>query len=221
MVRLLPICLALVIAAAPLGARAAGPYGLPSYAIAIDPLDVVRGTISSFDGRYALHVRDDRGFFDNVRLIRGTIINPRGEPLEPGMRVVIRGRNRGIALVALRIDTFPRVTRRQLQSRQAYAHAQADYRRAREAYENSQRAAAHLAAMRLAAKLEHLYGRTAPRTVAAARPRPKPAHQKATRVALAVPDARTTAHPIARTRMPAQPVVPVLPTQRWFGWGKL
>jgi len=67
--------------------------------------DVVRGQIVSFDGGYNLQVRDDRGFVDSVALHQGTIINPTGLRLSPGMSVTVRGVNRGHVLDANQIDT--------------------------------------------------------------------------------------------------------------------
>ncbi len=79
-------------------ASAAGP----SYAT---PEETVSGRVISFDGAYALQVRDDRGFVDNVRLREGTVITPTGVRLAPGMRVTIHGVNRGDVLAANQIDT--------------------------------------------------------------------------------------------------------------------
>jgi hypothetical protein len=87
--------------AAPLGARA---QDLPSYAQ--QPADEqIRGYVESFDGGYNLAVRDERGFIDNVQLHDGTIINPTGITLEPGMVVSILGENDGDYLSANEIDT--------------------------------------------------------------------------------------------------------------------
>jgi CubicO group peptidase (beta-lactamase class C family) len=77
-------------------------YAKPSYS---SDEDVVRGRIISFDGGYNLSVRDDRGFIDRVTLHPGTIINPTGLRLAPGMSVTVRGVNRGAALDANQIDT--------------------------------------------------------------------------------------------------------------------
>ena len=67
--------------------------------------EVVRGVIASFDGGYNLQVRDERGYLDTVTLHQGTIINPTGLRLSPGMSVTVRGVNRGNALDANQIDT--------------------------------------------------------------------------------------------------------------------
>jgi hypothetical protein len=77
-------------------------YAQPSYG---SNEDVIRGQIVSFDGGYNLQVRDDRGYIDAVTLHQGTIINPTGLRLSPGMSVTVRGVNRGAALDANQIDT--------------------------------------------------------------------------------------------------------------------
>jgi hypothetical protein len=77
-------------------------YAKPSYG---SDEDVIRGQIVSFDGGYNLRVRDDRGFIDSVTLHPGTVINPTGLRLAPGMSVTVRGVNRGAALDANQIDT--------------------------------------------------------------------------------------------------------------------
>src|SRR5581483_10678001 len=65
----------------------------------------IHGRIIAFDGAYNLQVRDERGFVDNVQLHQGTIINPTGLTLEPGMVVSILGYNAGPYLAANEIDT--------------------------------------------------------------------------------------------------------------------
>lgn len=113
-VKSLAAALVLAAAALPLGAFAqqapaappAGPaapsYARPSYG---SDEEIVRGRISAFDGGYNLEVRDDRGFIDRVALHQGTIINPTGIRLQPGMSVTIYGVNRGSVLAANEIDT--------------------------------------------------------------------------------------------------------------------
>ncbi len=76
--------------------------GQPSYATSEEN---VHGRIVSFDGAYALQVRDDRGFVDSVQLHQGTIINPTGLTLQPGMVVSVLGYNSGSYLAANEIDT--------------------------------------------------------------------------------------------------------------------
>lgn len=75
----------------------------PSYARPAD--ESIHGRIVSFDGAYNLQVRDDRGFVDNVSLHQGTIINPTGLTLQPGMIVSIAGVNAGSTFAANEIDT--------------------------------------------------------------------------------------------------------------------
>jgi len=95
----------LTILAAPLAALAQddpGYAGQPSYATQDE---AIHGRIVSFDGAYALQVRDDRGFIDNVQLHQGTIINPTGLTLAPGMVVAIHGYNAGGYFAANEVDT--------------------------------------------------------------------------------------------------------------------
>jgi hypothetical protein len=65
----------------------------------------IHGRIVSFDGGYNLQVQDNRGYTDNVELHQGTIINPTGITLQPGMVVSILGYNAGSYLAANEIDT--------------------------------------------------------------------------------------------------------------------
>jgi len=76
--------------------------GQPSYA---QGEENVHGRIVAFDGAYALQVRDDRGYVDTVQLHQGTIINPTGLTLQPGMVVSVLGYNAGSYLAANEIDT--------------------------------------------------------------------------------------------------------------------
>jgi len=110
-IRLFTALLALATAAVPAGAFAqaaapapadAPPPAPPSYA---RPDDGIHGRVVSFDGAYGLQVRDDRGYIDNVRLHPGTVINPTGVRLAPGMSVTIHGTNGGSAFIASEIDT--------------------------------------------------------------------------------------------------------------------
>lgn len=86
----------------PLAARA---QDVPSYAQPSGDDVQIRGRIASFDGAYALSVRDDHGYLDNVQLHNGTIINPTGLTLEPGMVVSILGYNSGSYVDANEVDT--------------------------------------------------------------------------------------------------------------------
>ena len=65
----------------------------------------IRGRVTNFDGGYNLTVRDERGYVDNVRLHPGTIINPTGLTLAPGMIVSVLGYNAGDTFGANEIDT--------------------------------------------------------------------------------------------------------------------
>jgi hypothetical protein len=103
--------LALVLGAAPLGALAQSePAGIPSYAVPASAdakggdQETIHGSVASVDDADTLQVSDDRGFVDNVKLDPGTLINPSGSRLQPGMVVTITGVNRGAAFAADRID---------------------------------------------------------------------------------------------------------------------
>jgi hypothetical protein len=90
--------------AAPLAANA---QIAPSYAAGpADEGDAnIHGRIISFDGAYSVAVRDEKGYVDNVQLHQGTIINPTGITLAPGMVVSIMGYNAGDYFAANEIDT--------------------------------------------------------------------------------------------------------------------
>ena len=75
---------------------------LPSYASAEQ---TIHGRIRSVDGQYHLTVSDDKGYLDHVNLHQGTVINPTGLTLAPGMSVTILGYNGGSVFVANEIDT--------------------------------------------------------------------------------------------------------------------
>jgi len=79
----------------------------PSYARPsnLNGEETIKGRVTSFDGKYALQIADERGFTDSVALHQGTIINPTGLHLESGMRVTIIGYNRGRSFAANQIDT--------------------------------------------------------------------------------------------------------------------
>jgi hypothetical protein len=83
------------------------PEDAPSYAQQQEqsPDEQIRGRVVAFDGGYALTVQDERGYQDNVQLHQGTIINPTGLTLEPGMTVSILGYNAGAFFAANEIDT--------------------------------------------------------------------------------------------------------------------
>jgi hypothetical protein len=80
-------------------------YAAPSYAQQGPQDEQIRGRIASFDGAYTLTINDERGFVDNVQLHNGTIINPTGITLQPGMVVSILGYNAGSYFAANEVDT--------------------------------------------------------------------------------------------------------------------
>jgi hypothetical protein len=97
---------ALVAALVPMFAQAATAQPVPSYARPLPaPDQQVRGRVTGFDGAYSLTVRDERGYIDNVQLHQGTIINPTGLTLAPGMVVSVLGYNAGGYFAANEIDT--------------------------------------------------------------------------------------------------------------------
>jgi hypothetical protein len=65
----------------------------------------IHGRVLNFDGGYNLQVRDEKGYVDNVQMHQGTIINPTGLTLAPGMVVSIMGYNAGQYFAANQIDT--------------------------------------------------------------------------------------------------------------------
>ena len=87
---------------APLAAVA---QDVPSYADAQQGVERIQGRIASFDGQYDLRVRDERGFIDRVHIHPGTIINPTGITLAPGMVVSVIGENDGDYFSGDEIDT--------------------------------------------------------------------------------------------------------------------
>ena len=99
-----------LVAVAPLGAVAqTSAPDTPTYAAPRPSYsstdEVVHGRVSSLDGTDGLQVNDERGFIDNVRLRQGTVINPTGIRLAPGMQVTIHGVNRGSVFAADVVDT--------------------------------------------------------------------------------------------------------------------
>jgi hypothetical protein len=91
---------ALAVAAFPSVAAAADR---PSYASPDE--DTVHGRIVAIDDDFHISVRDDNGYVDHVQLHQGTIINPTGLSLHPGMVVTVLGFNHGPTLDANEIDT--------------------------------------------------------------------------------------------------------------------
>lgn len=96
--------LAAALAAVPLAANAQAPAQSPppSYATTDESIS---GRIIAFNGAYDLRVRDDRGYVDDVKLHPGTVINPTGLSLAPGMRVTVHGHNAGSFFAADDIET--------------------------------------------------------------------------------------------------------------------
>jgi len=99
------VAAALAVAFAPLAAAAQDD--VPSYArpTVVSTDETIHGRIRSVDGAFTISVADDRGFIDNVELHQGTIINPTGLTLSPGMSVTIVGYNAGDTFAANEIDT--------------------------------------------------------------------------------------------------------------------
>ncbi|MDB5027087.1 MAG: hypothetical protein JWO66_776 [Candidatus Eremiobacteraeota bacterium] len=97
---------ALSLAAPPLSALA---QTVPSYAEGPGPYangdENIHGRIVSFNGAYDLRVQDNKGYVDDVQLHQGTIINPTGITLQPGMVISVLGYNAGSYLAANEIDT--------------------------------------------------------------------------------------------------------------------
>ena len=85
--------------AAPLAAQAAVPGQTQ-----------LKGTVTAFDGKYGLHVQAPGGDVDAVTLHQGTIINPTGLTLRPGMKVTVLGNQDAAGTFAANeIDTPYRV----------------------------------------------------------------------------------------------------------------
>jgi len=102
--RLGAAAIALTALITPLGVSAQDvpSYARPAYASADE---TIHGRIRTVDGAFNISVSDDRGFIDSVQLHQGTIINPTGLTLSPGMSVTILGTNAGSAFNANEIDT--------------------------------------------------------------------------------------------------------------------
>jgi hypothetical protein len=65
----------------------------------------IQGTVAGINGTWNITVNDVNGYADSVQLEQGTIINPTGLTLEPGMSVTIDGYADGPNFDALEIDT--------------------------------------------------------------------------------------------------------------------
>lgn len=81
----------------------AGAQPTPRSAIDVGAQQI-RGRVVTFDGRYALRVRDEQGHIDAVELHPGTIIEPTGLQLAPGMVVRVVGLASGTSLAAGSIE---------------------------------------------------------------------------------------------------------------------
>ncbi len=67
------------------------------------PSDQVNGTVTSFDGKYALGVRTRRGKQISVVLHDGTVLVPRGLKLHTGLAVTVVGSPSGATYTAMQI----------------------------------------------------------------------------------------------------------------------
>jgi hypothetical protein len=65
----------------------------------------IQGTVASINDTWNITVADANGYADSVALHQGTIINPTGLTLEPGMSVTIDGYADGPNFDAMEIDT--------------------------------------------------------------------------------------------------------------------
>jgi hypothetical protein len=94
---------AAIAAAALLAPAIASAQEVPTYASAGSDQQI-QGTISSINGTWNISVADANGYNDSVELHQGTIINPTGLTLEPGMNVTIDGYADGSNFDAMEID---------------------------------------------------------------------------------------------------------------------
>ena len=78
-------------------------YGQPQYGQPQE--ETIHGRIYSINATFNITITDDNGYMDNVDLHQGTIINPTGLTLAPGMEVTIVGYGNGSAFEAMEIDT--------------------------------------------------------------------------------------------------------------------
>ena len=67
--------------------------------------ETIHGRIYSINATFEITVTDDNGYMDNIELHQGTIINPTGLTLAPGMEVTITGFGAGSVFSANEIDT--------------------------------------------------------------------------------------------------------------------
>lgn len=76
-------------------------YARPGYATTEQ---TIKGRVTVINGTY-MEIADTNGYIDRVELHQGTIINPTGIRLEPGMTVTIIGHASGNKFLANEIDT--------------------------------------------------------------------------------------------------------------------
>jgi len=76
-------------------------YAKPGYATTEQ---TIHGRVTVVNGTY-MEIADTNGYTDRIQLHQGTIINPTGIRLAPGMSVTIMGHNSGHLFLANEIDT--------------------------------------------------------------------------------------------------------------------
>jgi len=76
-------------------------YAKPGYATSEQ---TIRGRVTIVNGTY-MEIADTNGYTDRIQLHQGTIINPTGIRLAPGMTVTIMGHTSGTMFLANEIDT--------------------------------------------------------------------------------------------------------------------
>jgi hypothetical protein len=88
---------------AALALPAAAHADTPNYGVTSD-VQTIHGTISSISGKYGLTVHDDRIGLASVTMHRGTVIDPTGLQLKPGMQITVAGHPDGGTFDANEID---------------------------------------------------------------------------------------------------------------------
>jgi hypothetical protein len=87
---------------------AASAQGVPAYAQQQQGAtqdETITGRVIGINDTWHITIADDRGFTDTVELHQGTIINPTGLTLAPGMNVTVEGYGNGPVFEANEIDT--------------------------------------------------------------------------------------------------------------------
>jgi hypothetical protein len=92
----------LFLLSSPVSAQERPSYALPQ----VQPQNVVRGVYWSQVDKYHIYVKDVNGYIDSIELYQGTVINPTGITLVPGMALVIYGEARDRVFFAHQIDTI-------------------------------------------------------------------------------------------------------------------